>query len=367
MNHTMKNLMLTAGALVLSIGAAQAADATDGWYLSLGAGWNHAQDSDFKANGTKDKVDYDEGWLGDVAIGHAWGLNMRTELEGSYRHNNVEKITGTGASGSSGDFHSWNAMVNEYYDFHNNTPWTPYLGAGIGAAFEDARRIGSAFAANDSINGTDTQFAYQGIAGVDYWITPRSAWGLRYDYFGTTRGKFDTSSPAISKASGEYQNQALLVTYRWNFGNEPTPVAETRGAPVAAPMQTSAPVAAPQGAYAVPSEQAIEDSPYKIFFANNSSELNDQGQKVVMDAVAASQNANSIVLHVTSNTDTMGSKGLNDRLSAARAATVRRALIAQGVSPDKINLVSNAERNLPVPTGNHVREPRNRVVTIVLQ
>lgn len=106
---------------------------------------------------------------------------MRTELEGSYRRNNVDKITGPGASGGEGSFRSFGVMANEYYDFHNTSAWTPYLGAGVGVAFENARRIGNAFAANNTINDWDTQFAYQGIAGVDYWATKRSALGLRYN------------------------------------------------------------------------------------------------------------------------------------------------------------------------------------------
>ena len=117
----------------------------------------------------------------------------------------------------------------------------------------------------------------------------------------------------------------------------------------------------------MPSEQAIEASPYKIFFANDVSKLDGTGKKMVSDAVAAFNNQGTAMLDITSNTDTMGTEKHNEHLSVARAAAVRRALIAQGISPDKIHVVSNAERALPVQTGNHVREPRNRVVTIVLQ
>ena len=366
MKNSVKTFMLTVAVLALSSGTVQAADANNDWYLSFGAGWNHAQDEKFKADGVKDKVSFDEGWVGDVAIGRAWGRNLRTELEGSYRYNGVDKISGSGASGSTGNFHSWNAMVNQYYDFHTNSPWMPYVGAGIGASFQKANNIGNTFVAANNISGWDTQFAYQGIVGVDYWATSRSAIGLRYNYFATTQGKYDTSSAAVGKASGENQNQAVLVTYRINLGSDPKP-AETKSMSTMPTEAAPAPVAAQPTAYTAPTEQAIEDSPYKIFFANDVSKLNAAGHKVVAEAAAAAGTEHSVVLHITSNTDTMGTNAHNDKLSAARATTVRKALIAQGISPDKINVVSNAERDLPVPTNDQVREPRNRVVTIVLQ
>jgi len=381
----MKKLLLTAAVLAFATGAAQAATSSTsntndgawyslppGWYVSAGGGFNFAPDDNFKAHGAKDKVDYDTGWLGEVALGHAWGNNMRTEIEGSYRHNNVDEVKGGGAAGGSGDFHSWNAMLNEYYDFKNRSAWTPYLGVGVGAAFENAHNIGTAFAPRTTINDWDTQFAYQGIAGVDYWTTPRSALGLRYDYFSTTRGKFDTTNAAvIGRARDEqYQNHSILVTYRWQFDDnhsarysENSEQTSENRAPAAAvaPSQT-----AQATTYAVPSEQDIENSPYKVFFSNDSSKLNDTGRQTVADAVSAYDNQHMVVINLTSNTDTTGTVKHNDHLSAARAESVRKALIAKGVDPQKINVVSNAERDLPIPTGDGVREARNRVVTIVL-
>lgn len=375
----MKKLLLTAALVALTTAGAYAAEASQesekGWfkpdslYVSLGAGWNHAQDADFKAI-NKNTVEYDEGWLGTAAIGHRWGGNLRTEVEGSYRRNDVDKVTGPGSAGGSGNFHSWNVMLNQYYDFNRYAGWTPYLGVGMGASFQEASHIGNAFTPATSINGWDTQFAYQGIAGLDYDITPRSTVGLRYNYFGTPRGRFDASA-ASGKALGEYNNHAILATYRWNWYTSPQRAAKPESAamttqPQQQPMQQDN-TRTQRTVFTAPSEQAIEDSPYKIFFANNSAKLTSEGRKVVRDAATESRNAQSVVLHLTSNTDTTGTATHNDRLSEKRADTVRRALIAQGVDENKINVVSNAERELPIPTGDGVKEPRNRVVTIVLE
>jgi outer membrane protein OmpA-like peptidoglycan-associated protein len=366
MKNTLKTLMLTAAAVAICGGTAHADPTDKGNYVSFGAGWNYQQNNVFKSGLGRDQTDFDSGYVGTVAIGHAWGQNMRTELEGSYRHNDISSIKGTGATGGSGDFHSWNAMVNEYYDFHNRTNWTPYVGAGVGASFQSAHHIGNAFAPGTTIDDTDTEFAYQGIAGVDYWTTQHSAWGVRYNYFGTTRGKFDTDSAAAGGARGlDENNHAVLVTYRFNWGNEPAPQAEPR-AMSEMPPPAAAPAPQPV-AYAVPSEQQIEDSPYKIFFANDKYTLTNNGLQVVHDAATAAGSQHAVVLDLTSNTDTTGTPQHNDRLSEERAQAVRKALLAEGVSDKMIHVVSNAERDLPVPTGNHVREPRNRVVTIVLQ
>jgi opacity protein-like surface antigen len=210
----MKRLMITAAALALTAAAAHAADTNNGWYYSIGGGWNQTQDNSFKSGFGKSSVDYDAGWMGEVALGRAWGHNMRTEIEGSYRRNDINSVDG--ASGT-GDFHSWGAMLNEYYDFHNSTPWMPYIGAGVGAAFEDAHHVSSAAAPGTAISGSDTEFAYQGIAGVDYWVTPRSAFGIRYDYLGTTQSRFGTGNSGAGDAKGEYQNNAILATYRFQL------------------------------------------------------------------------------------------------------------------------------------------------------
>jgi len=360
----MKKLLMTATVLAVTAGAAQAAGLEKGWYLGASGGWNHTDDQVFKSPAAKDKVKYDEGWVAGVNAGYAWGNNWRTEIEGNYRENDVNKVKGVGASGGDGSFRSWDAMLNQIYDFNNRSRWTPYLGVGVGAVWQDARHIGNVFAPATTIDKSSVAaFAYQGIAGVEYDITPQAAFGLRYNYFGALQGeRFKTNTGARVKDSDGYGNHAVQVTFRYGFDKAaepmPAPRAETAAPVVAAPTPTT---------YAVPTEAMIEASPYKIFFANDSAQLNDAGHQVVASAADAVKSQNVGIIQLTSNTDTTGSVKHNDNLSERRAKAVRQALIAQGVSPSMIKIISNAERELPVPTGDHVREPRNRVVTIVLQ
>ena len=62
--------------------------------------------------------------------------------------------------------------------------------------------------------------------------------------------------------------------------------------------------------------------------------------------------------------DTSGSAAYNVRLSQRRAATVRDALVSQGVTGGAITTEGRGETDLARPTADGVREPLNRRATI---
>lgn len=67
---------------------------------------------------------------------------------------------------------------------------------------------------------------------------------------------------------------------------------------------------------------------------------------------------------VTGHTDTVGTDSFNDGLSLKRARIVREQLIEKGVDAKRIEVVGRGRRELLVPTGPGVAEPRNRRVEI---
>jgi outer membrane protein OmpA-like peptidoglycan-associated protein len=70
---------------------------------------------------------------------------------------------------------------------------------------------------------------------------------------------------------------------------------------------------------------------------------------------------------IIGHTDTMGDRNINNRLSLARAETVRNLLIDAGV-PTGIMIIRAHGQNDPlVPTGPNVSEPRNRRVEIFVR
>ena len=70
---------------------------------------------------------------------------------------------------------------------------------------------------------------------------------------------------------------------------------------------------------------------------------------------------------VTGHTDTVGTMEYNKALSERRAASVKAALIADGIPVDQISATGVGKSDLLVPTQDGVREPQNRRVEIVFE
>jgi outer membrane protein OmpA-like peptidoglycan-associated protein len=71
---------------------------------------------------------------------------------------------------------------------------------------------------------------------------------------------------------------------------------------------------------------------------------------------------------VVGHTDTMGGdRPGNDRLSAQRAERVKGFLVDIGIAADRIRTAGRGQRELLVPTGDNVDEPRNRRVEIIVR
>lgn len=152
-----------------------------GPYMTAFGGWNKTSNDS--------GIDFDDGWLAGVAVGGKmpWA---RGELEAAYRNNDLN-----GAGG--GEAESWDVMANAYWDIETNSMITPYLGVGIGAANVDL-----------DIAGIDDswEFAYQGMAGLNFDVAPQWTLGAEYRYFATT------------EIDGvDYSNNALLGTVRYTF------------------------------------------------------------------------------------------------------------------------------------------------------
>ena len=339
--------VLLGSALALALPLTAQAE-TRGFYIGGAGGADFAIDSKASTSGGSNKVRYDVGPVGLISLGYGFGA-FRTELEGSYRANDVDGSSGAALGSAGGRARTWAAMVNGFYDFDTGTRFTPYLGAGIGAGFFNASLTGTrpAGSAVGLYNGSDTTFAYQGIAGVSYAVTPNLSLTTDYRYFATTDATIKSGG---TKWNVENSNHVLTAGLRWSFGAPAVAVAE------APPAQQIIPAAVPP-----------QNTEFTVFFDWDKYNITAEARSIIAQAAAAAGQTRATIVLVTGNTDSSGPTDYNQKLSERRAVAVKRELVKQGVSADSIETVGRGESELAVPTADGVREPRNRRAQIVLR
>ena len=85
-----------------------------------------------------------------------------------------------------GDARRFSVLGSAYYDLHNPTPFTPYIGGGLGVAWvviDDAQVRSGATA--EAVTERTTVFAYQLGLGASYHLTPEVKLDLGYRYYAT--------------------------------------------------------------------------------------------------------------------------------------------------------------------------------------
>jgi outer membrane protein OmpA-like peptidoglycan-associated protein len=105
---------------------------------------------------------------------------------------------------------------------------------------------------------------------------------------------------------------------------------------------------------------------WMVFFDTNSTALSPQASTTVSAAAAIAKTGPTKV-EVSGFTDTEGNVAYNQALSVRRAASVRDALVGNGVPAQSIRILGEGETGLLVPTADQVKYPSNRRVQIVVQ
>jgi OOP family OmpA-OmpF porin len=372
--------VLLASALLVPASNASAQPMT-GISIGAGAGWNWLQDTDVNVRGTaasvlrsaipgadsNGKLESEDGWVGVLSVGWGFGNGLRAELEGNFRENSTDSLSGFGAqrfNNIGGKTRNWGAMANVYYDFDlealfGGPRWVqPYLGAGIGWARTQLDGVDGV-----TINGTrllidgeDDVFAYQGIAGLGFPIpsVPGLAITTEYRFFGTTKPEIGTrvTSPtgAVGRSNIELSNDnhSVMVGLRYAFNTAPPPAPFVPVAP--------APAAAP-----APSRT------YLVFFDWDRADLTDRARQIIAEAAQNSSRVQTTRIEVAGHADRSGSPQYNQRLSQRRADAVAAELTRLGVARSSITVQAFGESRPLVPTADGVREPQNRRVEIVLR
>jgi putative hemolysin len=104
---------------------------------------------------------------------------------------------------------------------------------------------------------------------------------------------------------------------------------------------------------------------FVVYFNTGQSDLSPDAQATIAQAAAAFRQGGTAVA-VKGHADRVGDQGMNLRLSMARTAAVKAALMRAGVPESAIRSGSLGEESLPVPTADQVPERLNRSVHVTV-
>jgi OOP family OmpA-OmpF porin len=112
---------------------------------------------------------------------------------------------------------------------------------------------------------------------------------------------------------------------------------------------------------------AVVTNDYIVYFAWDRADLDAAAQRVIDMAASAARGSTAARLNLVGHADRSGPSDYNLRLSLRRADAVRQALVARGITSDRMNVTGVGEEQPAVPTPDGVREPRNRFVSITIR
>jgi opacity protein-like surface antigen len=205
----MKKIFVAAAALaVLSVPMSSMA-ANSGIYLKGNLGLGMMMDSDIDNMpdhaGTA-KMTFDSGFLFGAALGYDFVGPFRSEVEYTWQKNDLDRLSYDNLYGNfnQGDLKTQAFMANGYYDVDTGSPWSPFIGVGLGIAKVDLNTPALPLGDNDSV------FAYQFMAGVAYEISNNLSVDAQYRYFGT-------QDATIQDADFSTSSNDLMLGIRYTF------------------------------------------------------------------------------------------------------------------------------------------------------
>ena len=351
-------------ATVLALPVAAQAQPVSGLYVGAGIGLNMLMETDVDLSGRFSSprsatADFNYGYLGVLSLGWGFGNGVRAEIEGSYRSNEIDTVSGAGLTSprASGTAVSYGVMGNALYDFDlgPTIPLTPYVGLGAGYIIQeyDGTRVVSG-SNNVSISDSQGRFAYQAILGAAFQldaVAPGLALTTEYRFMGTLGHEGSataTRGGTTERGSAEWNNfnHSVLLGIRYAFNAAPPP------APVVAP----APAAAPAPART-----------FLVFFDFDRADLTDRARAIIAEAATNAGRVGTTRIEIAGHADRSGTPQYNQALSERRAAAVAAELERRGIARSAMTVQAFGESRPLVPTADGVREPQNRRVEIVLR
>ncbi|KZL16791.1 Outer membrane protein PagN precursor [Pseudovibrio axinellae] len=172
----MNKILVAAAAIsmvsVTSVSAAGILAPTEGWYAEASAGVSLGE---LEAKAFDDSISDDEtSFIGRIGFGKSLNENVRIGLEGAYSPAYSESYD-DGINSAKFDIDVWSVMAVAYYDFHNETRFTPFVGAGAGVGVIDFDLSGDFSSVDPLLVGseseTTTHAALKLAAGVAFEVS----------------------------------------------------------------------------------------------------------------------------------------------------------------------------------------------------
>lgn len=171
-----------------------------GWYLRGDLGYRANTGGDLTAAGLSSSVSFDDGFMIGAGAGYKWNW-LRADVTFDYGlKSRYSSTTAFGPTDAKVD--SFTTLLNVYADLGTWYGITPYVGAGVGAAYLTTGSISAPAAVYTpgASDGNKWNLAWAAMAGVSYSITP--AWmfdiGYRYVSFGDAASASDTLGRTIT-------------------------------------------------------------------------------------------------------------------------------------------------------------------------
>ena len=111
----------------------------------------------------------------------------------------------------------------------------------------------------------------------------------------------------------------------------------------------------------------LEPVRFLLYFLNNSTKLTAESKPFIPEILSLVDKRDFYEISIIGHTDTTGDDEYDMRLSSARSEAVRDVLLSHGIRSGQMELRYYGKRDPVIPTGDNVREPRNRRVEVVVK
>jgi opacity protein-like surface antigen len=213
------------GVTLLSVCAVSAFGQGAPFYMKVDAGGTIMSDTDLKEFfgpvAPDTKVKFNPGFRAGLAGGYFFTEWFALEGETAFMQNKIDSITGADRVHD-----AWFAnipfLANAKLQLPNQSPFTPYVGAGAGFSISmiDVSEIslnGTSFNGNIS----DTVFAWQAFAGLRYKINSQMGLSFEYRYFDADGARwtadFTSGTSSDTMRFGRTQTHCFSLAFDFHF------------------------------------------------------------------------------------------------------------------------------------------------------